>query len=141
MVQLMKEQAAVAGKSIASLWVTRRQLWLSQSPLQPEDQSGLMKLPVDPQAMFGPGAMSMLQQAQEARRCAREVSGVVVRRRKWQSAGSASRPPTQTGQQQNWGSRDLRTTIETQRRRNRGKGGPSGSGFQAKGRPKPPPQS
>ena len=28
MTQVMKEQAAVAGRSIASLWVTRRQLWL-----------------------------------------------------------------------------------------------------------------
>ncbi|OON93431.1 MAG: hypothetical protein ATN33_05770 [Epulopiscium sp. Nele67-Bin001] len=69
MAQLMKEQAAAAGKGIASLWVTRRQLWLSQSGLQPEDQSSLLKLPVDPSAMFGPGANAMLQQAQEARRC------------------------------------------------------------------------
>lgn len=42
MARLMKEQAAAAGKGLASLWVTRRQLWLSQSRLQSEDQNGLL---------------------------------------------------------------------------------------------------
>ncbi len=71
MAQLMKEQAAAAGKGIASLWVTRRhQLWLSQSGLQPDDQSSLFRLPVNPSVVFGPGANVMLQQAQEARCCA-----------------------------------------------------------------------
>lgn len=82
MARLMKEQAAAAGKGLASLWVTRRQLWLSQSRLQPEDQNGLLGLPLDSLAMFGPGANSMLQQTQEVRRCAREVSGALLRRRR-----------------------------------------------------------
>ena len=113
--------AAVAAKSIASLWVTRRQLWLCQSSLQSEDQSSLLRLPVDPQAMFGPGATGMLQQAQEARRCAREVSGAFAERRRWQGSASSPSPSTPAGQTQRWGSGDLRATIEAQRRRRRGK--------------------
>lgn len=140
MAQLMKEQVSVAGRSIASLWVTRRQLWLSQSSLQSEDQNGLLKLPVVPQAMFGPAATAMLQQAHEARQCARDVSGGLARRRKWQRTISASRPPPQPSQQQNWRSGDLRATIEAQRYRNRGKG-KQGFKAQTKGRPKAPPQS
>ena len=139
MAQLMKEQTAAAGKGIASLWVTRRQLWLSQSGLQPEDQSSLLRLLVDPAAMFGLGANAMLQQAQEARRCAREVSGALARRRRWQGAGQSPRAPAQTPGP-SWGSGDLRATIEAQCSGGRGRGKQS-MGAQGKKQAKPPPRS
>ncbi|KAJ4921433.1 hypothetical protein JOQ06_021241, partial [Pogonophryne albipinna] len=42
------------------------------SRLQQEDRACLMKLPVEPSAMFGQEASVLLRQAQEARRCTRE---------------------------------------------------------------------
>ncbi|KAK0147363.1 hypothetical protein N1851_013231 [Merluccius polli] len=70
-----KEQAVAAGKAIASLWVARRHLWLAQSRFQPADRTSLIGLPVEPTAMFGSGALTMLQQAQEARRYATVALG------------------------------------------------------------------
>uniref|UniRef100_UPI003AADF6AF uncharacterized protein n=1 Tax=Centroberyx gerrardi TaxID=166262 RepID=UPI003AADF6AF len=72
--KLIREQAEAAGKAMSGLWGVRRHLWLSQSMLPPEDQACLLRLPVELSAMFGPDTTEMLQQAQEARRCAREVS-------------------------------------------------------------------
>ncbi|CAL8292142.1 unnamed protein product [Gadus morhua 'NCC'] len=69
-----KEQAVASGRSSAQLWVVRRHLWLSQSKLQPADRDCLLKVPVEPIAIFGPQASSLLQQAQDRRRCADEVS-------------------------------------------------------------------
>ena len=53
---VMKEQAEAAGRALASFWVTRRHLWLSQSQLQQGDRDCLLKVPVEPTAMFGPHA-------------------------------------------------------------------------------------
>ena len=78
--KLMKEQAVVTGRALASLCMVRRHLWLSQSQLQGEDRACLLRLPVVPSAMFGPDAKVMLQQAQEAvymllaKRATREVT-------------------------------------------------------------------
>ena len=71
----IKEQVIAAGKAIASLWVARSHLLLAQSRFQPADRRSLMGLPIEPAAMFGSGALTMLQQAQEARRYASELSG------------------------------------------------------------------
>ncbi|KAI9534553.1 hypothetical protein NQZ68_012786 [Dissostichus eleginoides] len=79
--RLIKKQAEAAGKAMAALWLLRRHLWLSQSRLQQEDRACLMKLPVEPSAMFGQEASALLQRAQEARRCAREISRTFGRRR------------------------------------------------------------
>ncbi|KAI4821075.1 hypothetical protein KUCAC02_029026 [Chaenocephalus aceratus] len=46
-----------------------------------------MKLPVEPSAMFCQEASALLQQAQEARRCAREISRTFGRRRGGRRAG------------------------------------------------------
>ncbi|KAK0153145.1 hypothetical protein N1851_005162 [Merluccius polli] len=42
----------------------------SRPRFQPADRTSLIRLPVEPTAMFGSGALTMLQQAQEARRYA-----------------------------------------------------------------------
>ena len=76
---VMKEQAEAAGRALASFWVVRRHLWLSQSQLQQGDRDCLLRLPVDPSAVFGPDAARLLQQARENRRCAQEVSGSLLR--------------------------------------------------------------
>lgn len=67
-----REQADAAR---ASFWVVRRHLWLSQSPLQQSDRDCLLRLPVDPSAMFGPDTVRLLQQAKESRHCAQMVTG------------------------------------------------------------------
>lgn len=77
--KLMKEQAEAAGRAMAGLWGVKCHLWLSQSMLQQEDRVCLLRLPMEPCAMFEPNATKMLQQAQEARCCACEVLGALRR--------------------------------------------------------------
>ena len=67
MPMLMKEQAEAAGCALASFWVVRHHLWLSQSQLQQGDRDCLLKVPVEPTAMFGPHVTALIQQAQESR--------------------------------------------------------------------------
>ena len=69
---VVKEQAEAAGSALASFWVVRRHLWLSQSQLQQGDRDCLLKVLVEPTAMFGPHATALIQQDQESRRCAKE---------------------------------------------------------------------
>ncbi|XP_078025738.1 uncharacterized protein LOC144463846 [Epinephelus lanceolatus] len=69
---VMKEQAGAAGSALASFWVVRRHLWLSQSQLQQGDRDCLLKVPLEPTAMFGPHATALVQQAQESHRCVKE---------------------------------------------------------------------
>ncbi len=68
-------QATSVGRSTARLWTARWHLWLSQSRLPPADCTSLLGLPVVPSALFGPGAIEMLQQAHDARACAQEMRG------------------------------------------------------------------
>ncbi len=77
--KLTREQAKAAGKAMSGLWGVRCHLWLSQSMLQSEDGACLLKLPVEPSAIFGPDAAKMLQQAQEAR----EVFGNLRHSQDW----------------------------------------------------------
>ena len=103
-----KEQAVAAGKAIASLWVARRHLWLAQSRFQPADRTSLIGLPVEPTAMFGSGALTMLQQAQEARRYASELSGPFAYplSRRPRAPSRQAVPP-----QPSWGPGDLRQQL------------------------------
>lgn len=128
--KLMREQAEAAGKAMSGLWGVRRHLWLSQSMLQPEDRTCLLRLPVVPSAMFGPEAAKMLQQAQEARRCAREVSGAFRQSQDWRRP----KPQQPKPQQPTWSQGDLRAQLDASRR-SRAKRGRRGRGAQG------PPQS
>lgn len=67
-------EADAVGAATASFWVAWRHLWLSQSTLQQADHDCLLRLPVDPTAMFGPDVRLPLQEAQESRGCAQAVS-------------------------------------------------------------------
>lgn len=124
---VMREQAEAAGSALASFWVARRHLWLSQSQLQQGDRDCLLKVPVEPTAMFGPHAAALLQQAQESRCCAKEVSVGLVKR----VAGSGPRQPRSrpapTPEASSWGQGDLRLQLEAsrqhkRRRQSRGRG-------------------
>lgn len=76
---LMKEQAEAAGRALASFWVVRHHLWLSQCQLQQRDQDCLLKVPVKPTVMFGPDAAKLLQQAQESQCRTQDISGSLSR--------------------------------------------------------------
>ncbi|KAJ4933665.1 hypothetical protein JOQ06_030489 [Pogonophryne albipinna] len=93
---------------------------LDQTKLQQEDRACLMKLPVEPSAMFGQEASALLQQAQEARRCAREISRTFGRRRGGRRSSTAQavyprQPPE-----------DLRDYLEDSRRSRRRQAGRRG---------------
>ena len=121
----VKEQAIAAGNAIASLWVARRHLWLAQSRFQPADHTSFTGLPIEPTAMFGSGALTMLQQAQEARRYASELSGPLAypQRSRRPQAPSHQAVPSQPS----WGPGDLRQQLghrreQTAQRHSRGRG-------------------
>ena len=67
LVHLARGAAHSSGRSIASLWMARRHLWLAQSKLPEPDRNTLMKLPLSPGFTFGPGAVEMLRRAKESR--------------------------------------------------------------------------
>lgn len=127
--KLMREQGEAAGKALSGLWQARRHLWLSQSQLQPEDRACLLRLPVEPTAMFGPDATAMIQQAQEARRAAREMSSALRQTTGWQEV----RRPQHVHQQQHQASQaqpDLRARLDAGRRSRRGQKGRGGKASQ-----------
>ncbi len=78
LLRVSKGQATSVGRSTARLWRARRPLWLSQSRLPPVDSTSLLGLPVVPSAMFGPGAVEILQQAHDARAYAWEMRGFLL---------------------------------------------------------------
>ena len=67
LVNLARGAAHSSGRSIASLWMARRHLWLTQSKLPEPDRNTLMKLFLNPGFTFGPGAVEMLRRAKESR--------------------------------------------------------------------------
>ena len=95
--KLMREQGVAVGKALSRLWQACH-LWLSQSQFQPEDKACLLRLPVELTAMFGPDAAAMIQQAQEARRAAREISNALRQNTAWQEGRQLRQPQQQQRQ-------------------------------------------
>ncbi|XP_073328458.1 NACHT, LRR and PYD domains-containing protein 3-like [Pagrus major] len=132
--KIMREQGVAVGKALSGLWQARHHLWLSQSQLQPEDKACLLRLPVEPTAMFGPDATAMIQQAQEARRAAREMSSTLRPNTGWQEGRRLQQPQQQQQQQQQRFSQplpDLRVRLDAARRGgkgNKGRGGKAPQG-------------
>lgn len=91
LVHLARGAAHSSGRSIASLWMARRHLWLAQSTLPEPDRNTLMKLPLTPGFTFGPGAVDMLRRAKELRESKKE----------WQQL--MPRPPPPKRQRPSWG--------------------------------------
>lgn len=133
---IMKEQAVATGRALASFWVARRHLWLSQSQLQQGDRDCLVQLPVEPSAMFGPNAAQLLQQARDNRRCAQEVSGLSRRSRGFRRARTAVPPPAPEAP--TWGPGDLRPQLEALRRRDSRQRGKRGRPAQGPSKRPPP---
>ena len=124
--KLMQEQAVASGRATASLWLARRHLWLAQSSFSTEDRNVLFKLPVVPLTMFGPDAKTLLEEAQEARKCAKELSGK-SRTRRGHGRGPMA-PRVVTPRQVLTGQEDLRAQLDAVRRSKAGRGQHSGRG-------------
>ncbi|MGH0128055.1 UNVERIFIED_CONTAM: hypothetical protein FKN15_036100 [Acipenser sinensis] len=67
LVKVAQLNARAQGRSIASLVVARRQLWLSQARVQEHDKAPLLDAPITPGHTFGPAVEEMLQRSAKAR--------------------------------------------------------------------------
>ncbi|XP_063054546.1 uncharacterized protein LOC134448817 [Engraulis encrasicolus] len=79
LLHLAKGAAHSSGRSIASLWMAQRHLWLAQLKLPKQDRSRLMELPLTPGVAFGPGAADMLRRAKESRESKKEWEQLLPR--------------------------------------------------------------
>ncbi|MGH0149577.1 UNVERIFIED_CONTAM: hypothetical protein FKN15_015636 [Acipenser sinensis] len=66
LVKIAQLNARAQGRSIASLVVARRQLWLSQARVQEPDKVPLLDAPITPGHTFGPAVEEMLQRSVKA---------------------------------------------------------------------------
>ncbi|MGH0128847.1 UNVERIFIED_CONTAM: hypothetical protein FKN15_052904 [Acipenser sinensis] len=66
LVKIAQLNAQAQGRSIASLVVARRQLWLSQARVQEPEKAPLLHAPITPGHTFGPAVEEMLQRSAKA---------------------------------------------------------------------------
>ncbi|MGH0116180.1 UNVERIFIED_CONTAM: hypothetical protein FKN15_074821 [Acipenser sinensis] len=74
LVKLAQLNARAQGRSIASLVVARRQLWLSQARLQEPDKAPLLDAPISPGHTFDPAVEEMLQRSIKAREASQQLA-------------------------------------------------------------------
>ncbi|MGH0138678.1 UNVERIFIED_CONTAM: hypothetical protein FKN15_067491 [Acipenser sinensis] len=74
LVKLAQLNARAQGRSIASLVVARRQLWLSQARVQESDKVPLLDAPISPGHTFGPAVEEMLQRSVKAREASQQLA-------------------------------------------------------------------
>ncbi|MGH0133712.1 UNVERIFIED_CONTAM: hypothetical protein FKN15_053300 [Acipenser sinensis] len=74
LVKLAQLNARAQGRSIASLVVARRQLWLSQARVQEPDKVPLLDAPSSPGHTFGPAVEEMLQRSVKAREASQQLA-------------------------------------------------------------------
>ncbi|MGH0125104.1 UNVERIFIED_CONTAM: hypothetical protein FKN15_059281 [Acipenser sinensis] len=74
LVKLVQLNARAQGRSIASLVVARRQLWLSQARVQEPDKVPLLDAPISPGHTFGPAVEEMLQCSVKAREASQQLA-------------------------------------------------------------------
>ncbi|MGH0137859.1 UNVERIFIED_CONTAM: hypothetical protein FKN15_067977 [Acipenser sinensis] len=74
LVKIAQLNAQAQGRSIASLVVARRQLWLSQARVQEPDKAPLLDAPITPGHTFGPAVEEMLQRSAKAREASQQMA-------------------------------------------------------------------
>ncbi|MGH0117946.1 UNVERIFIED_CONTAM: hypothetical protein FKN15_042721 [Acipenser sinensis] len=74
LVKIAQLNARAQGRSIASLVVARRQLWLSQARVQEPDKAPLLDAPITPGHTFCPAVEEMLQCSVKAREASRQMA-------------------------------------------------------------------
>ncbi|MGH0147720.1 UNVERIFIED_CONTAM: hypothetical protein FKN15_042362 [Acipenser sinensis] len=87
LVKLAQLNARAQGRSIASLVVARRRLWLSQARVQEPDKAPLLDAPISPGHTFGPEVEEMLQHSVKAREASQQLAKM------WPSKPFQSRRP------------------------------------------------
>ncbi|MGH0132192.1 UNVERIFIED_CONTAM: hypothetical protein FKN15_066431 [Acipenser sinensis] len=87
LVKLAQLNARAQGRSIASLVVARRQLWLSQARVQEPDKAPLLDAPISLGHTFGPAVEEMLQRSVKAREVSQQLAKL------WPSKPFQSRRP------------------------------------------------
>ena len=80
-----RDQAQALGQAIASLVQARRQVWLAQSKLTPQDCSAVLAAPVVPGEVFGPPSEAALEQSRKTRELMRSVQRTPAASRPWPS--------------------------------------------------------
>ncbi|MGH0154935.1 UNVERIFIED_CONTAM: hypothetical protein FKN15_028276 [Acipenser sinensis] len=80
LVKLAQLNARAQGRSIASLVVARRQLWLSQARVQEHDKAPLLDAPITPGHTFGPAVEEMLQRSAKAKEASQQLATIWPRR-------------------------------------------------------------
>ncbi|MGH0136884.1 UNVERIFIED_CONTAM: hypothetical protein FKN15_019561 [Acipenser sinensis] len=74
LVKIAQLNARAQGRSIASLVVARRQLWLSQVRVQDPDKTPLLDAPITTGHTFGPAVEEMLQHSAKAREAFQQMA-------------------------------------------------------------------
>lgn len=74
--QTFAYMARELGRLMSTLVITRRQVWLAQSPLSESCRSALRSLPVVPGQVFGPAAQQTLERAVEAARSRQQFAEI-----------------------------------------------------------------
>ncbi|MGH0119229.1 UNVERIFIED_CONTAM: hypothetical protein FKN15_029598 [Acipenser sinensis] len=74
LVKIAQLNALVQGRSIASLVVTRRQLWLSQARVHELDKAPLLNVPIMPGHTFGKAVEEMLQRSVKDREASQQMA-------------------------------------------------------------------
>ncbi|MGH0118445.1 UNVERIFIED_CONTAM: hypothetical protein FKN15_054297 [Acipenser sinensis] len=74
LVKLAQLNARAQGRSIASMVVARRQLWLSQARVQEPDKASLLDAPITPGHTFGLAVEEMLQCSVKAREASLQMA-------------------------------------------------------------------
>ncbi|MGH0147494.1 UNVERIFIED_CONTAM: hypothetical protein FKN15_055348 [Acipenser sinensis] len=74
LVKIAQLNAQAQGRSIASLVVARRQLWLSQARVQEPDKAPLLDAPITPGHTFGPAVEELLQRSVKAREASQQMA-------------------------------------------------------------------
>ncbi|MGH0120362.1 UNVERIFIED_CONTAM: hypothetical protein FKN15_067747 [Acipenser sinensis] len=74
LVKIAQLNARAQGRSIASLVVARRQLWLSQARVQEPDKAPLLDEPITLGHTFGPAVEEMLQHSVKAREASQKMA-------------------------------------------------------------------
>ncbi|MGH0115240.1 UNVERIFIED_CONTAM: hypothetical protein FKN15_006668 [Acipenser sinensis] len=80
LVKLAQLNARAQGRSIASLVVARRQLWLSEARVQEHDKAPLLDAPITPGHTFGPAVEEMLQRSAKDKEASQQLATIWLRR-------------------------------------------------------------
>lgn len=102
----MHGNAQMVGKSLATLCVARRHLWLAQSKLPDRERAALLAVPIAPGLTFGPAATRLLQVSKEDREAQMELQRLIPKPRarpkvqpsRFQPPLAVSRPQTSSSQ-------------------------------------------